>query len=206
MNKKPSLKPAVTTTTEASASTAAVTDPVAVLRASPSLRVDELPSPPESVAPVAVSVSVRRRQLALVAESDIPALILALAWMCDDPEQLMADLGDMGVDFSAAEPLHGRITGLRATLSRLGVLTALCEQQLDVALSDAHSVVDLVAGEIEHRAQRNPVLASRHAAVVAYRALRGQAVADGMARARRAKEKKPAAPAAATADKPADKG
>ncbi len=143
-------------------------------------------------------------RLTIVADKAVDPLIRTLGWVADNGETAQADLGRRAPDPAEAGKLARRIEGLLATESRLAALTVAEKQQIAVALSDAHDIVDRVAADAEYHGQDDPAVIERYGDAIGYRKLRGQSVIEGRERARRARQtKKPNGAKPAASDKPA---
>ncbi|MEZ4405099.1 MAG: hypothetical protein R3A52_01225 [Polyangiales bacterium] len=130
-------------------------------------------------------------RLTLVGEKEV--------WSADPHPHWIADNGEttenrlrprhFGPAPGAARPAH---QARRAVESRLAKLTATVKQQLSVALSDGHDMVDRVAADAEYHGKYDPAFAEdRYEVLVDYR-LRSQSVIEGRERARRARQSKKA--------------
>ena len=174
-------------------------------RAAPHLTVDQLP--PRSARVECVSADVARKSIDRVATGHRAELMGAAKELHANEPHLSEDLGRRAPDLAEVARLEQRIEETEDSLHRLDGLVAVTRQQRDVAVSDLSRIVRRVAAQVAKGQDDDPEMAERYRRSMAYVALRGADIADGIDRARRERElvaKAKAEAAKAASDKPTD--
>ncbi len=214
--KPAALRPAVTTPEKEVTAPAACADEASPrsdhwddgTRAAPHLTVDQLPERPSGV--VCVSGEVAARSIERVSTGHRSELLEAATEIRANEPTVREDLGRRAPNVAEVARLQQRVTETSDSLHRLEGLTAVTRQQHDVAVSDLSRIVRRVAAQVAFEQDDDPSLSERYRRSVAYVALRGSDIAEGMDRARRERElvakakAKAEAVKAASSDKPAD--
>ena len=163
------------------------TDPVSLVRTAPWVSPDEVPPVPEGF--IAPESTESLPNVTYVGEVHHAELVLALDEVADGGDEIASEFGEAVGDVSHAPRLRDRVKGLRVTIVRLERALSAAKLQLVVAVSDGHHIVKVVEREVRHRAARQPQVLDRFPQVVRYGGLQAQRVAEGLARARKAKAK-----------------
>lgn len=174
-------------------------------RAAPHLTVDQLPPRPAGV--IVVSGDVAKKSVERVSSGHRSELLDASKELHANASSLREDVGRRAPDLDEVTRLEQRIEETEASLYRLDDLVAVTRQQRDVAVSDLSRIVRRVAGQVAKEQEDDPALAERYRRSLAYVALRGADIAEGIDRARRERElvaKAKADAAKAASDKLAD--
>ena len=190
---------------------AASDDALAANRGSSHVTFDALPPLPRG-AVICTDASLRRAQITWVPETSHAELDAALGELSDAPEQVAQVCGPLAPDVSSAPALRRRINDLRASTKHLGDLLAVSEQQLEIALSDAHGMVKGTEKVLRIAVERDPGVASSFARVFRYGSEHAALTLSGRERAKRLREEekkareREAAKASAPAVPPATEG
>lgn len=166
---------------------AASNDVLAANRGSPHIAPGALPPWPRG-AMICTDASLRRTQITWVPETSYAELDGALAELGAAPERVTKVCGPLAPDVSNAPALRSRINDLSVTTKHLRDLLAVSEQQLEIALSDAHGMVKGTEKVLRIAVERDPAVASSFARVFRYGAEHAGLTLTGRERAKRLRE------------------
>ena len=166
---------------------AASDDVLAANRGSPHVPPSALPPWPRG-AQLCTDASLRRTQITWVPETSYAELDGALAELGAAPERVERVCGPLAPDVSSAPALRSRINDLSVTTKHLRDLLAISEQQLEIALSDAHGMVKGTEKVLRIAIERDPGVASSFTRVFRYGAEHAALTLSGRERAKRVRE------------------
>ena len=130
----------------------------------------------------------RQRRLTRPADALRAEVLKALEVVVERKPTYRSELGELAPDPAQAEALLPRLTALRASVEVTETLLAYLQELTAIAYSDAAGFLQAVDEEVRHRARRNGALLADYAQVLLLADSHGQAIAAGMARARRDQE------------------
>lgn len=127
----------------------------------------------------------RSRRLTRPAEDLKAETLAALDEVISRKDTYRSELGDVPPEVATAETLRPRLAALQASREAVEYLALYLRELEAIAYSDAADFLQAVDDEVSHRARKNGALSSLYARVLLLAQARGQAVSEGIARARR---------------------
>ena len=151
-----------------------------------------IPKVPDGYIPTPVDEG--KRRLRRLSDSLRAEALDALSELDENRDRIGTDLGDLAPDPAAAGQLLPRLRTVRETLGATEALLAFLHELEDIAHSDAVELLEAAHQELSHRLPKLPQLATVYPRLLALIQQRNDAVAEGIARAKREPQPTPAAP------------
>ncbi|HRI53421.1 MAG TPA: hypothetical protein PLW65_24915 [Pseudomonadota bacterium] len=151
-----------------------------------------IPKVPEGFIPTPPDES--KRRLRRLSDSLRAEALAALGELTQNRDRIDADLGDLAPDPAVAAQLLPRLQTVRETIGATEALLTFLHELEDIAHSDAVELLESAHQELSHRLRKLPQLATVYPQLLAFIQQRNDAVAEGIARARREPQPTPAAP------------
>ncbi len=108
----------------------------------------------------------------------------AMEQLWDKREPIAVDLGTLAPDAEKGKALHDRMLAARESNRKAQALAAYSEEQEALANHAVMAYLNSAAGDFEHMLERIPQIAERYPKVLAVSTQRGEAIANGIARAK----------------------
>lgn len=157
-------------------------DPLAGNRKVPVPLAKNIPPPGLGYVPLSLD---RRQRLSKLSDDLRSEAHAALAEVTSNRERFLEDLGDLAPSPELALSLAERLKSVEAAVTATESLL-LCLQDLErIAVHDTVSYLQAINEELQHRLPKRPNLSTTYAKLRTLFDMRGAAVAEGMARARR---------------------
>ncbi len=151
-----------------------------------------IPKVPDGYIPTPADES--KRRLRRLSDGLRAEALAALAELAENRARIGADLGDLAPDPAEAAQLLPRLRTVRETIVATESLLTFLHELEDIAHSDAVELLEAAHQELSHRLRKLPQLATVYPHLVALIQQRNDAVAEGIARAKRDPQPTPAAP------------
>ena len=186
MKSVPSTSTADTTRSPTPEETRAKHGPIAAIREAPYVSPDEVPEVADGVE--ALDAEQKRFEVYWVSDGNLAELDAAMAEIERGADDISRSCGPAAPDTSHASGLAIRIADLTVTTRKAEDLFEKSSAQLQIARTDAHELVKSTADALRFIGRRDTRLLSRWPAVLRYADAHAASVADGMDKAKRARE------------------